>query len=70
MTLFEGIIFETYHSGLSRKERSEVLNRSKGKNPHYIVAVRALDEGVNLPHLSAYIDLNFECVSQANEYIG
>ena len=56
---FEGIDFETYHSGLSRKERLEVLSRSKRKRPHYIVAVRALDEGVNLPHLSAYIDLNF-----------
>ena len=35
-----------------------MLSRSKEKKAHYIVAVRALDEGVNLPHLSTYIDLN------------
>ena len=56
---FEGINFEAYHSDLFQQERLEILSRSKGKDPHYIVAVRALDEGVNLPHLSAYIDLNF-----------
>ena len=54
----EGIQFETYHSGLSKKRRQEVFRNSEEMESHYIVAVRALDEGVNLPHLSAYIDLN------------
>ena len=50
--------FEVYHSGMSREERQEVLRNSEESLSHYIVAVRALDEGVNLPQLSAYIDLN------------
>ena len=56
--VFKGVEFEAYHSGLTREERQGVLSRSEEKKAHYIVAVRALDEGVNLPHLSAYIDLN------------
>ncbi|MDE0518184.1 MAG: helicase-related protein [Bdellovibrionales bacterium] len=57
---FRKIQFEVYHSGMSRDERKRVLTNSKESTGfHYIVAVRALDEGVNLPHLSAYIDLNF-----------
>ena len=54
----KGIQFEVYHSKMKREERREVLKRSKEMPSHYIVAVRALDEGVNLPHLMAYIDLN------------
>ena len=54
----EGITFEAYHSEMSREQRQEVLHNSEEMPSHYIVAVRALDEGVNLPHLSAYIDLN------------
>ena len=54
----EGITFETYHSKMTREQRQEVLENSREMSSHYIVAVRALDEGVNLPHLSAYIDLN------------
>jgi len=50
--------FEAYHSGMSREERREVLRHSEESQSHYIVAVRALDEGVNLPQLSAYVDLN------------
>ena len=51
--------FEAYHSEMTREERQGVTERSKNTNHrHYIVAVRALDEGVNLPHLSAYVDLN------------
>ena len=51
--------FEAYHSEMTREERQVVTERSKDTNKrHYIVAVKALDEGVNLPHLSAYIDLN------------
>ena len=55
---FEGLEFEAYHSKLSQAERREILKNSREKAFHYIVAVRALDEGVNLPHLSAYVDLN------------
>ena len=54
----EGIQFEAYHSGLSKKQRQEVFRNSEEMESHYIVAVKALDEGVNLSHLSAYIDLN------------
>ena len=38
--------------------KEAVFKNSQEQEAHYIVAVRALDEGVNLPHLSAYIDLN------------
>lgn len=55
---FPDMLFETYHSMMSKQEREDVLINSKNEEVHYIVAVRALDEGVNLPHLSAYIDLN------------
>ncbi|MCY4512412.1 MAG: helicase-related protein, partial [Bdellovibrionales bacterium] len=54
----EGIRFESYHSEMSGGMREEVFRNSREEEGHYIVAVRALDEGVNLPHLSAYIDLN------------
>ena len=56
--VFENIEFEAYHSELSREEQERVRHRSRESESHYIVAVRSLDEGVNLPHLSAYIDLN------------
>ena len=58
---FKSIEFSPYHSGQSPDERRQILKKSKeSKGSHYIVAVRALDEGVDLPHLSAYIDLNSE----------
>ena len=57
--IVEGITFKAYHSEMTREQRQEVLLRnSEEMSSHYIVAVRALDEEVNLPHLSAYIDLN------------
>ena len=50
--------FSAYHSKMTIEERAEVLRRSReSEGRHYIVAVRALDEGVNMPWLSAYIDL-------------
>ena len=56
---FRGIEFSSYHSKLSVEERDKILKRSReSEGFHYIVAVKALDEGVNLPWLSAYIDLN------------
>ena len=58
---FTNIEFSPYHSGQSPDDRRQILKESKeSKGSHYIVAVRALDEGVDLPHLSAYIDLNSE----------
>ena len=55
-----GIEFDVLHSQMEEQERREVLNRSvHSTGSHYIVSVRILDEGINLPHLSAYIDLNF-----------
>ena len=56
--VFEDVEFEAYHSNMARRERLGVLRRSEEREAHYIVVVRALDEGVNLPQLSAYIDLN------------
>ena len=53
-----GITFEAYHSDMRPEQREAVFENSREQETHYIVAVRALDEGVNLPHLSAYIDLN------------
>ena len=51
--------FEAYHSKVSLDERRQILKRSRESNKaHYIVAVDALNEGVDLPHLSAYVDLN------------
>ena len=53
------IVFSVYHSGLDPMERQAVLAQSEESDkPHYIVAVRALDEGVDMPWLSAYVDLN------------
>ena len=55
-----GIEFEVLHSQMEEEERRRVLRRSvNSQGSHYIVSVRVLDEGINLPHLSAYIDLNF-----------
>ena len=57
--IFPEIQFAAYHSQLSLEDRLEILRRSKeDEGSYYIVAVRALDEGVNMPWLSAYIDLN------------
>ena len=53
------IVFEAYHSGVDVDERRRILKRSReSTGRHYLVAVAALNEGVDLPHLSAYIDLN------------
>ena len=68
----EFIDFDVYHSELEKAERERVLEKSHNKEgSHYIVAVKSLDEGVNLPHLSAYIDLNFSVpVRQMIQRIG
>ena len=52
------ITFELYYSLMPKEAREEVLSNSKEIESHYIVAVRSLDEGVNIPWWSAYIDLN------------
>jgi superfamily II DNA or RNA helicase len=56
--IYPSIRFDPYHSKLSDQEKNDIFERSRNSSRHYIVAVRALDEGVNLNHLSAYIDLN------------
>ena len=56
--MFERVKFESYHSGMTKEAREEVLRKSQESERHYTVAVRALDEGVNMPQLSAYVDLN------------
>ena len=54
---FPNIEFSAYHSQI--QDRASILKKAEeNKGSHYIVAVRAMDEGVNLPWLSAYIDLN------------
>ena len=54
--IFKNVEFSVYHSKL--KNRSNILKKSEeSKGSHYIVGV-AMDEGVNLPWLSAYINLN------------
>jgi len=55
---FSDITFEAYHSGLDQNVRDSILERSRTVAKHFIISVRSLDEGVNLPHLSAYIDIN------------
>ena len=52
--------FFSYHSEMTPRARSKVLRRLEeaGEVPRYIVSVRALDEGMDIPPLSAYIDLN------------
>ena len=55
---FEGVKFDPYHSGMTKEAREELLRRSQESERHYIVAVRALDEGMNMSQLSAYVDLN------------
>ena len=56
---FPDIKFESYHYRKTSEEKKEIKDHfEKNKNSHYLVTVRALDEGVNLPELSAYIDLN------------
>ena len=54
----EKIVFEAYHSNLSDMAREEILERSRNSERHFLIAVKSLDEGINLPHLSTYIDLN------------
>ncbi len=56
---FPQIKFSFYHSGMTSEARRAVLEESeKREGFHYIVAVKALDEGVDMPWLSSYIDLN------------
>ncbi|NQZ02766.1 MAG: DEAD/DEAH box helicase family protein, partial [Bdellovibrionales bacterium] len=57
--VFPDTTFEPYHGELSRIERKQVRDRANEPGTrHYLVAVKALDEGVNFPGLGAYIDLN------------
>ncbi len=56
---FPEVEFSSYHYRKTKEEKKEITDRfEENKSSHYLVAVRALDEGVNLPELSAYIDLN------------
>ena len=56
---FPEVEFSSYHYRKTKGEREEITDRfEENENSHYLVTVRALDEGVNLPTLSAYIDLN------------
>ena len=51
--------FSPYHYRKTKEEKKDIRSRfEKNESSHYLVTVRALDEGVNLPELSAYIDLN------------
>lgn len=56
---YPNVVFDTYHSDLSLDERQRVLtqNRKEGLR-HFIISVKALDEGLDIRDLSAYIDIN------------
>ena len=56
---FPEIEFSSYHYKKTSEERKDIISRfEENESSHYLVTVRALEEGVNLPELSAYIDLN------------
>lgn len=55
---FKDIYFETYLWEVPLQERENILFRSENEEAYYIIVVRNLDESIQLPHLSAYIDLN------------
>lgn len=56
---FPEVEFSSYHYRRTKEEKKEIIDRFEGnESSHYLVTVRALDEGVNLLPLSAYIDLN------------
>ena len=56
---FPEVEFSAYHYRKTKEEKREIRSRFEGnESSHYLVTVRALDEGINLPPLSAYIDLN------------
>ena len=56
---FPEVEFSSYHYRKTKEEKKEITDRfEENESSHYLVTVRALDEGVNLPELSAYIDLN------------
>ena len=56
---FPEIEFSSYHYRKTSEERKNIISRfEENESSHYLVTVRALEEGVNLPELSAYIDLN------------
>ena len=55
---FPQVDFAYYHYRQTEEERMDVLSDSKEQNRHYIIAVQNFEIAENLPHLSAYIDLN------------
>ena len=56
---FPEVEFSSYHYRKTKEEKKEITDRfEENESSHYLVTVRALDEGVNLPELSTYIDLN------------
>jgi superfamily II DNA or RNA helicase len=50
--------FAVYHAGLPLQERAEIYNRMKNGEDLFLVVVNLLDEGVDFPHMSLYVDLN------------
>jgi superfamily II DNA or RNA helicase len=64
---FEGIKSEVYHSGLRMEERKEIISRFKVGSNKILVAVKALDEGINVP--DAEVAIIVSGTSSKRQYI-
>ena len=59
-SVLEGVEFMSYHSEMSEGEQKGVLEKMLEPGVRrFVVAVRGIDEGVDIPEVSVYIDLNF-----------
>jgi superfamily II DNA or RNA helicase len=50
--------FKPLHSGLSLAEQKEARDSFKDGDTNFLVTVRQLDEGINYPFMTLYVDLN------------
>lgn len=50
--------FQVLHSKLPKKIRSSIISRARQGEVNFLVTVRQLDEGLDFPRMSLYIDLN------------
>lgn len=50
--------FAAFHSQMPKEEQAEILRKFKRGEIRYLVTVKKLDEGVNVPDMTLFIDLN------------
>ncbi len=50
--------FEVYHGNLTGSQRASVEARMRAGEKIFLITVNLLDEGVDFPHMSLYVDLN------------